>query len=534
MKSLLAAIGCWLSVVACCGQSTPLPVIPFVEFKNNGKNFFTVNDQTVLFGSYGPEARAIAKQVKEWSGISLKIDTMGQPPSKNYIVFNVGPDEPHSPGHYDLFIDPSRIIVTGDDEDGMFYGLETLVQMIGAAGKGEVELPTGSIVGDHPRYSWRGMHLDVCRHFFTKQEVEKYIDYLALYKFNVFHWHLCDDQGWRIEIKKYPKLTQVGSQRKETQVGKPEKVQKYDNKPYGGFYTQDDIREIVAYATARHITIVPEIEMPGHSLAALSAYPQYSCAGGPFEVGTRWGVFDDVYCAGNDSTFLFLQDILSEVCDLFPGKYIHIGGDECPKTRWETCPKCQQRMKNEKLKDEHELQSYFVQRIEKFLNAKGKQMLGWDEILEGGLAPNAMVMSWRGTAGGIDAARQHHYVVMTPGKPCYFDHYQSKDKKVEPLAIGGFNPLDSVYAYEPAPKELNEAEKKYILGAQGNVWTEYITTFSQVEYMSIPRMCALSEVLWADPKNKDYKNFIARLKMHSVMLDKMRVNYAKHFLTNQN
>src|ERR1051325_1218367 len=324
MKSLLAAIGCWLSVVACCGQSTPLPVIPFVEFKNNGKNFFTVNDQTVLFGSYGPEARAIAKQVKEWSGISLKIDTMGQPPSKNYIVFNVGPDEPHSPGHYDLFIDPSRIIVTGDDEDGMFYGLETLVQMIGAAGKGEVELPTGSIVGDHPRYSWRGMHLDVCRHFFTKQEVEKYIDYLALYKFNVFHWHLCDDQGWRIEIKKHPKLTQVGSQRKETQVGKPEKVQKYDNKPYGGFYTQDDIREIVAYATARHITIVAEIEMPGHSLAALSAYPQYSCAGGPFEVGTRWGVFDDVYCAGNDSTFLFLQDILSEVCDLFPGKYIHI------------------------------------------------------------------------------------------------------------------------------------------------------------------------------------------------------------------
>ncbi len=354
---------------------------------------------------------------------------------------------------------------------------------------------------------------------------------MAMYKFNIFHWHLTDDQGWRIEIKRYPLLTQISSMRKETVIGHPKDTgNKFDGKPYGGFYSQEDIKEIVAYAEQLHITIVPEIEMPGHSVAALAAYPQYSCTGGPFEPMTVWGVSDEVYCAGNDSTFAFLENILTEVCALFPGKYIHIGGDECPKVRWKTCPKCQARIKNEHLANEEELQSYFIKRIVSFLGTKGKTVIGWDEILEGGLAPDAMVMSWRGTEGGIAAAKQNHYVVMTPGNPCYFDHYQSKDITREPLAIGGYNPLKAVYDYDPTPKKLSDLYKAYIMGAQGNVWTEYMPDFAEVEYMAVPRMCALAEVLWSNPEDKNYKNFIKRLKMQSKWLDSQNVNYDKEFL----
>jgi hexosaminidase len=516
---------CGLLSMTGLAQDKTLPLIPWADFRVQG-NTFTINSRTVVCGLNAAEGNVFVKQVEEITTLKIKLDTTGVTGIRNAIYFGVDIDQPRVPGSYDLLVDTDEIQIIGGDREGMFHGLETLVQLVGMNN----EVQCGHIYNDFPRYSWRGMHLDVCRHFFSKQEVEKYLDYLALYKFNVFHWHLCDDQGWRIEIKKYPKLTEIGSKRKQTMIGKPTKEQKFDGKPYGGFYTQEDIKEIVAYATARHITVVPEIEMPGHSLAALAAYPQYSCTGGPFEVGTTWGVFDDVYCAGNDSTFAFLQDILSEVCELFPGRYIHIGGDECPKVRWKVCPKCQKRIKDMKLKDEHELQSYFIQRMEQFLNSKGKQIIGWDEILEGGLAPNASVMSWRGTQGGIDAARQGHFVVMTPGKPCYFDHYQSKSKTSEPLAIGGFNPLDSVYNYEPTPKSLSGTEREFILGAQGNVWTEYITTFSQVEYMCIPRMCALSEVLWTQPEKKNYNDFISRLLLHKVVLDKMKVHYAKHFL----
>jgi hexosaminidase len=320
----------------------------------------------------------------------------------------------------------------------------------------------------------------------------------------------------------------VGAWRNGSQTGAYSK-QEYDTVRYGGFYTQAEIKEVVKYASERNITIVPEIEMPGHSLAALAAYPQLSCAGGPFNVAKGWGVFDDVYCT-KEETFRFLEDVLDEVCALFPGKYIHIGGDECPKTRWKTCANCQSRMKQENLKDERELQSYFITRMEKYLNKKGKQVIGWDEILEGGLAPNAAVMSWRGIEGGVAAAKEKHQVVMTPGKPCYFDHYQSQNTKNEPLAIGGYNPLDSVYAYDPTPKSLSAEEKKYILGAQGNVWTEYMTSFKQVEYMALPRMAALSEVLWTMPENKNYAEFIMRLKQNTFILDKMGANYAKHFL----
>lgn len=354
--------------------------------------------------------------------------------------------------------------------------------------------------------------------------MKRYIDFLALYKLNTFHWHLTEDQGWRIEIKKYPKLTQVGAFRKGSMVGKYSDS-KYDTLTYGGFYSQEEIKDIVKYAQERQITVVPEIEMPGHSQAAIAAYPWLSCSGKKQEVAKGWGVFEDVFCS-KDSTFNFLKDVLDEVMVLFPGKYIHIGGDECPKTRWKECPHCQALIKKEHLKDEHELQSYFIKRIETYVNSKGRQIIGWDEILEGGLAPNAAVMSWRGEEGGIAAAKQKHKVVMSPGSHCYFDHYQASPAD-EPLAIGGFTPLEKVYCYEPVPKVLSAEETKYIMGAQANVWTEYILNEKQVEYMSMPRMSALAEVLWTRPENKNETNYLIRLQKHFVLLDKMQVNYAK-------
>src|SRR5574343_198806 len=414
------------------------------------------------------------------------------------------------------------VTITYSSEESCFYAVVSLLQML----EGE----NGSLyiqkcfVQDAPNFQWRGLHLDVARHFYSVEEVKRFIDLMALYKFNTFHWHLTDDQGWRIEIKKYHKLTEVGAWRNGSMIGHYTD-QTFDDIRHGGFYTQDEIKEIVAYAKERHITIVPEIEMPGHALAALASYPEFSCTGGPFEVGKTWGVLEDVFCP-KDETFTFLENVLTEVIALFPSEYIHIGGDESPKVRWKSCPHCQKRIKDENLKDEHELQSYFIQRIEKFLNSKGRKIIGWDEILEGGLAPNAAVMSWRGTEGGIAAAKMKHNVVMTPGKPCYFDHYQHKPTNSEPLAIGGFNPLDSVYNYNPTPKILNETESEFILGAQGNVWTEYILNEKQVEYMAVPRMIALSEALWTLPENKNYKDFISRLNQNKTILDKLQVNYA--------
>jgi len=349
---------------------------------------------------------------------------------------------------------------------------------------------------------------------------------MAMHKFNTFHWHLTEDQGWRIEIKKYPKLTQVGSKRKETLIGHDGKSKQYDGTPYGGFYTQEEVKEIVAYAAKRYITVVPEIEMPGHALAALASYPEYGCTGGPYEVSTRWGIFDDVYCPGKETTFAFLQDVIDEVIPLFPGQYFHIGGDECPKKRWEKCPDCQKRIHDEGLKNEQELQSYFVQRIEKYLNKKGKKMIGWDEILEGGLAPNAAVMSWRGEKGGIAAAKQQHDVVMTPINNCYLCLYQS-DPKTEPLAFGGDLSLEKIYGYEPIPAELNETEAKYILGAQGSVWTEYMKTPEMVEYMVYPRAAALSEVVWSPKELRNYANFKDRMRSQILRYDAYGMNYCK-------
>ncbi len=415
------------------------------------------------------------------------------------------------------------ITITAPSEAGLYRGSRTLVQLLEHA-RTSGSLPCLTIT-DHPRFPWRGMHLDACRHFWSVEFTKTYIDLLARYKMNSFHWHLTEDQGWRIEIKKYPKLTDVGAWRRGSQVG-PYSRREYDSVAYGGFYTQEQIKEVVAYAAARHITVVPEIEMPGHAMAALASYPQLGCTGGPYEVQKGWGVFDDVFCAGNDSVFTVLEDVLTEVMALFPGPFIHIGGDECPKERWKTCAKCHARMKSNGLKDEHELQSYFIQRIERFVNSKGRKIIGWDEILEGGLAPNAAVMSWRGTEGGIAAVRSGHYAVMSPGSHCYFDHYQG-DPANEPLAFGGHTTLQKVYGYEPIPADLKPEEHTYILGAQGNVWTEYILTPEHVEYMAVPRMLALAEVLWTPKEKRDVADFIRRLENEFPRLEEMGVNASK-------
>lgn len=533
IRSKIYAIGILFLIATCFvfAQPKPISIIPKPQSLKAEKGNFVFSKMTTFYledESLKDEFSFLESYLK--SNFEITTEQAREKSTAN-IILSKSSNNKHLEGFYNLTISPLQIQISGD-EAGNFYAIQNIIQLLPTKKEFEIKIQCLSIE-DYPRYNWRGMHLDVCRHFFSKEEVKKYIDYLAMYKLNTFHWHLTEDQGWRIEIKNYPLLTQVGSIRKETLIGKPRKDAKYDGRPYGGFYTQEDIKEVVAYAQQRHITIVPEIEMPGHSLAALSAYPQFSCNQKPVSPATTWGVFDDVYCAGNDSTFQFLENILEEVCELFPSKIIHIGGDECPKERWKTCAKCQKRIKENGLKDEHELQSYFISRIEKYLNSKGRQIIGWDEILEGGLAPNASVMSWRGTDGGIAAAKQKHNVVMSPGKPCYFDHYQSKNKLKEPLAIGGYNPLDSVYAYNPTPKILSADEQQYILGAQANVWTEYIPTFKNVEYMSMPRMAAISEVLWTLPENNNYNNFVQRLKIHSKLLDKMNVNYAKHFLNNK-
>ncbi len=445
------------------------------------------------------------------------------PEGPNIALKLFQPDTILPDGWYSLSATAAGTEITAASESGVFYGIQTLLQLVkNKAGK--AELPETIITGDYPAFRYRGMHLDVCRHFFPVSFIKKYIDLLAIHKMNYFHWHLTEDQGWRIEIKKYPELTRKGAWRSGTMVGKYSD-QKYDSLRYGGFYTQDEIREVVKYAGERHITVVPEIEMPGHALAALAAYPQFSCTGGPFEVARGWGVFDDVFCT-REETFRFLYDVLDEVAELFPGEYIHIGGDECPKTRWKSCSTCQNRMKEEGLKDEHELQSWFIQRIERYLNGKGKKIIGWDEILEGGLAPNATVMSWRGTEGGIAAASQNHDVVMTPGSHCYFDHYQGKPEK-EPLAIGGFTDLQKVFSFNPFPAGLPADKTAYILGAQANVWTEYILTESHVEYMILPRMTALSQVLWCGERKGSYKSFQKGVYVFMESLKKQGYNYRK-------
>lgn len=417
-----------------------------------------------------------------------------------------------------------QIFISYANEQALYYAMHSLMQLIQT--EDDIKYISKAFVQDYPKFEWRGLHLDVSRHFFTVNEIKRYLDLMAMYKFNRFHWHLTDDQGWRIEIKAFPKLTSIGAWRDSTlQNHYTSSPRTFEKKRYGGFYTQEQIQDIVTYASERHITIVPEIEMPGHSRAALAAYPEYSCTGILHGVPGLWGVFEDIYCSKEES-FVFLQKILDEVVSLFPGDYIHIGGDEAPKTRWKNCENCQHVIKTNGLKDEHELQSYFIKKIEKYLNSKNKKIIGWDEILEGGLSPNATVMSWRGFNGGIEACKQGHYVVMTPGSHCYFDHYQGKSKD-EPLAIGGYTPLEKVYTFNPVPKELDIAQASFVLGGQANLWTEYISSFKQLEYMAYPRAIALSQALWCTEK-PEYNSFCDILYgSHFDRLNALGVNYSK-------
>ena len=506
---------------------------------------FLVNAQTkILIPKNAPEIRPLAEMLAErflvTSAMNLTIEEFELTdfaPSKNKnIVFvplsNKSGEQKLGEEDYTLKITNEGVLLSAATSKGDFYALQSLLQLLptqifSSSPQNMVKwsVPNCTIF-DQPRYAYRGLMLDVCRHFFPVSFIKKYIDLLAMHKMNTFHWHLTDDQGWRIEIKKYPKLTEIGSKRKETMKGHyTEKA--FDGTPYGGFYTQDQIKEVVSYAQKKFVTVIPEIEMPGHALAALAAYPELGCSKKNYEVGTKWGVYEDVFCP-TEQTFSFLEDVLTEVITLFSSNYVHIGGDECPKISWKNSQFCQDLMKKEGLKDEHELQSYFIKRIDKFLTSKGKKMIGWDEILEGGVSPNATIMSWQGIEGGVAAVKQNHDAIMTPGSHCYLDKYQS-EPSTEPLAIGGFLPLEKVYAYNPTPKGLTAEQAKHILGVQANIWTEYILTSPQVEYMAYPRASALAEVAWASNDAKDYKDFTTRLKTHFERLKYLAVNYANSY-----
>ena len=483
-------------------------IVPLPAEIKAGRGQFTLDKNTllVLEGS-GLENSAAFLNDYLLEKFGFKLKTGRKTVGNNSVILNFERLDYPLPGAYTMNVDNKRIYIAGDNEAGVFYGIQTLIQLLPTKKTERLHIPQ-LFINDYPRFAYRGMHLDVSRHLFSVAYIKRYIDYLALHKFNNFHWHLTDDQGWRIEIKKYPKLTEMGSCRAQTLAGRFGS-DKYDSTKYCGFYSQEEIKQVVQYAAARYISIIPEIDMPGHCLAALASYPFLGCNKGPYKVMETWGVAADVLCAGNDSTYVFMQDVLAEVMQLFPGQYIHIGGDECPKEKWKTCPVCQQKMKTENLKNEHELQSYFTQRIEKYVNSKGRKIIGWDEILEGGLAPNAAVMSWRGEAGGIAAAKQNHFVVMTPERPLYLNWSQTKNE--DSVTQGGYNPLEDVYNYEPLPKELTEQQAKFILGAQGNLWSEYLPNEKKLEYMLFPRMSALAEVLWTPGNKRSWIDFEKRL-----------------------
>lgn len=509
-------------------EVVPLPA----EITLTEKLPFKLNASTKIAYTEGNDllkrnAEFLATYLNQNLGLNLALTT--DEDSKNAIVLTTGLEHQNKEA-YQMVVNEERITITGVSEIGVFYGIQTLRKAT-PVGNINPQYSAGTIT-DYPRFGYRGMMLDVARHFRTVDFVKKYIDMLALHNINNFHFHLTEDQGWRIEIKAYPKLTEVGSKRSETVIGR--NTGEYDGIPHEGFYTQEDIKEIVAYAKERYINVVPEIDLPGHMLAALASYPELGCTGGPYEVERRWGVFDDVLCAGQEKTYEFLETVLGEVLELFPSKYVHIGGDESPKVRWEKCPRCQAKIRELGLKSDKKhakefyLQSYVTERMEKFLNKNGRSLIGWDEILEGKLAPNATVMSWRGMAGGIEAAKLGHNVIMTPTTYVYFDYYQSKDVENEPLAIGGYLPLKQVYAFEPVPNVLTDEEKKHIIGAQANLWTEYVKTEEHAEYMVLPRMAALAETQWMQPEKKNYENFIERLPRLVSLYDLLGYNYAKH------
>ena len=519
MNNNLKSIALAMTIGLLFAQCTPAPtaqanyeVIPMPQSitLSNSDNQFVLHSGTLISYTSGNEdmarnAQFLQTYLADQLGYTLRIEP-GIASEGIVLKLNEG----QASEGYTITVDADRVLVEATSPAGIFYGIQTIRKAVPVEMGAVVGFPAG-VITDAPRFAYRGAHLDVCRHFFSVDSVKTYIDMLVLHNMNKFHWHLTEDQGWRMEIKQFPKLTEIGSVRNGTMIRKD--WNSNDSIQYGGFYTQDECREIVKYAADRYITVIPEIDMPGHMVAAVTAYPELGCTGGPYEVRTIWGVSEELLCAGNEKVYDFVDKVLDEVMDVFPSKDIHIGGDECPKTEWEKCPKCQSKIKalglkkDDRFTAEQKLQAYFTKHVDEYLTKHGRNAIGWDEILEGGVSENATVMSWRGESGGIEAARLKHRVIMTPNTYCYFDYYQSKDRDNEPFAIGGFLPIKHVYDYEPLPANLTPEEQSYIWGVQCNVWTEYIPTFSHVQYMMLPRGAALSEVQWSLPEAKDYEKF---------------------------
>jgi len=516
------------------GPENQIPVVPLPVKAQlvEGAPYQVTPSTIIVCHGNAAEVKAIAARAVEGlrrvTGWTLKINPAGGIESNLVLrldpgLFSGRPDWQQAEG-YRLSANASRVELSAGMAHGLFNGVQTLGQLVTQSGAGKPQI-SACEVEDYPGFQWRGLLLDPARHFLPPEFLKKFVDVMAFYKFNRLQLHLTDDQGWRLEIKKYPRLTQIGSVRKESpRHGDPKQG---DGAVYGPFfYTQDQIRDLVAYAQARHVTLVPEIEMPGHFRAALAAHPEFSCTGGSFEVRTRWGIERDILCPGNDAAVAFAKDVLAEVCELFPSQFIHVGGDEAPRDRWKICPKCQARMKTEGLKNEAQLQTWLNHRLEEFLASKGRRMIGWDEILEGGLTPGAVVMSWRGTQGGLAAAQAGHDVVMSPTSHCYFDYAQAKGS-AEPECIGGFIPLDTVYSFEPLPASLADSQRRHILGGQGNLWGEFLWNGKDVEYFAFPRALALAEVLWSPAEARSLASFLGRLDGQLAQLDRLRVNYRK-------
>jgi hexosaminidase len=523
-----------ISLLFSCKEPPPRPVIRIIPLPaeiTDQKGLFTLSSSTNITISSGIEpvrkiAAILAGHIEKYHGIVNAIEE-SKTGEKGSVFLKLNEGLKLGKEDYHLTVSSKGVVIEAADPNGLFYGMQTLIQLMPPVPKqtAEIILP-GVEINDHPRFSWRGLHLDVSRHFMPKEFIMKYLDYMAMHKFNTFHWQLADDQGWRIEIKKYPRLTEVGSIRKTTLIGHINNPMGTDTIPYGGFYSQRDIRDIVAYASERYITVVPGIEMPGHALAALAAYPELGCTGVPYEVATRWGIFSDVYCPGKDGTYTFMRDVLTEMTSLFPGNYFHIGGAECPDSRWDNCPSCQSRMRSDSLDTTRDLRNYFVRRIGHTLDSLGKNMVVWDDVVRDTLLTKEIVMSWHGSDGGIAAARRKLQTVMSPAKLCSFDQYQTTPK-TEPLAVGGLLTLEQVYNFEPVPKELSRQEGRYIIGAQGNVWTQYMKTPEYVEYMVFPRAAALSEVLWSPKESRNYPWFKKRLLELIKRYDAEGIRYCK-------
>ncbi len=555
MKKLSIVLFAAFVLSACTKPQLPVAnydIIPRPkEVLLNEETPFELTPNTIVFFESGlqREAQFLVEYVNDIMGYVLQMQEYQSQPDG--IVLKVVPEDFDQAEAYEINITPKQVTIKGADAAGVFYGIQTLrkslpISQLSTSNSQltlnskpstlNSQLPCGTIK-DYPNFAYRGMHLDPCRHFMDLDSVKIYLDMMALHNMNQFHFHLSEDQGWRIEIKKYPELTEIGAYRNGTVVGHNGQI--YDTIRHGGFYTQDELRDLIQYAAERHINIIPEIDLPGHMQAALACYPQLGCTGGPYEVWRRWGVSEDVLCAGNEEAMLFVEDVLNEVMDVFPSPYIHIGGDECPKVRWEKCPKCQAKIKelcikkDDRFSAEDYLQSYVMNRMAKVVEARGRRVIGWDEILEGNVSETAIIMSWRGTEGGIEAARKGHDVIMAPSSHLYFDYYQSEDIASEPMCIGGYLPVERVYEFQPLPEELTPEQQKHIIGVQANIWTEYIAHFWHVQYMALPRMEALTEIQWNNPQERDFDAFVDRCRHMVQLYDLYHYTYADHIFNPQ-